>query len=188
MHGDLYSTITPSIPAGKKYIFLLVDDYSRFMWTYLLKRKDEAYEAFRKFCAVFKNGTYKNIMTFKIDRGREFSSKEFMSYCEDAGITSKFSTSYSPQQNGIVEMCNRTMVEMTRSFLKKMNLPCSFWGEAIRHSTYILNRLPTRAISGITPFDTWCGEKPYVGHILVFGCVAHMKVSIVNMKKLDDSV
>lgn len=75
---------------------------------------------------------------------------------------------------------------MARSFLKAMKMPSSFWGEAIRHSIYILNRLPTRAVSGITPYEAWSGEKPQVGHIRVFGCTAYMKVPSVNLRKLDD--
>lgn len=78
------------------------------------------------------------------------------------------------------------MVEMARSLLKEKLLPCYFWGEAIRHSIYLLNRLPTRAVSGITPYEAWSGNKPHLGHIRVFGCLSHMRIPSVNMTKLDD--
>lgn len=78
------------------------------------------------------------------------------------------------------------MIEMARSFLKKTKMPNYFWGEAIRHSIYILNRLSTRAVTGVTPYEALCGKKPHVEHIKVFGCVAYMRVPCTNMKKLDD--
>lgn len=78
------------------------------------------------------------------------------------------------------------MIEMARSLLKEMQLSCQFWGEAIRHTIYLLNRLPTRSVTGVTPYEAWSGCKPHIGHIHVFGCVAHMRVLGVNMNKLDD--
>lgn len=78
------------------------------------------------------------------------------------------------------------MVEMARSFLKEMQMPTLFWGEAVRHSVYVLNRLPTRPLSGQTPYEAWTGFKPNIGHIRVFGCKAYMKVPCNQVKKLDD--
>lgn len=75
---------------------------------------------------------------------------------------------------------------MIRSFLKTMNMPSIFWGEAARHSVYILNRLPTRALSEVTPYQAWKNRKPDVGHVRVFGCVAHMKLPSVHTTKLSD--
>ena len=185
VHGDLCGPISPSTPGGCRYVFLLVDDWSRVMWTYLLKSKDEAFAAFKKFRTLVETKDRK-IKTFRTDRGGEFMSKEFIMYCEEAGITRHFTAPYSPQQNGVVERRNRTMIEMARSFLKGMKMPNYFWGEAVRQSIYILNRLPTRAISGITPYEAWSGEKPHVEHIKVFGCMAHMRVPGTHMRKLDN--
>lgn len=74
---------------------------------------------------------------------------------------------------------------MARSFLKEKQVPSMLWGEDIRHSVYILNRLP-RAVSRVTPYDAWSGLKPDIVHVRVFGCIAHMKIPSVHMKKLDD--
>ena len=67
-----------------------------------------------------------------------------------------------------------------------MQLPFVLWGEAIRHSIYVLNKLPTRALSGQTPYEVWSKKKPDVGHMRVFGCLAHMKIPGIQTKKLDD--
>ena len=86
----------------------------------------------------------------------------------------------------MVERRNRTVVAMIRSFLKDKELPSILWGEAARHSIYILNRLSTRALSGVTPYEAWTGTKPDLGHVRVFGCITHMKEPSVHLKKLDD--
>ena len=126
IHGDLCGPINPITPGGNRYIFLLVDDYSRFMWFYLLKNKSDAFEAFKKFRVLVEKNSEKGITTFRTDRGGEFLSKEFLQYCEEAGITRQFTAPYSPQQNGVVERRNRTMIEMARSLLKERNLPINF--------------------------------------------------------------
>lgn len=166
--------------------FVLIDDYSRVMWTYLLKNIYDALDSFKKFRVLVKNRPERRIKTLRTDNGGEFTSREFVRYCEETGINRHFSAPYSPQQNGVVERRNRTLIEMSRSLLKKMKMPNYLWGEAVHHSTYLLNRLPTRAITGVTPYEAWANEKPSVDHIRVFGCVAHMKEPTVNLKKLDD--
>lgn len=186
VHGDLCGHIEPATAAGNKYFFLLVDDYSRVMWVYFLKSKDEAFEAFKTFRAKVENGTQRNIKTLRTDRGGEFTSKLFNSYCEEAGIMRQLTTPYSPRQNGVVERKNRTVVEMARSFLKEKSLPSMFWAEAVCHSVYILNRLPTRAISGVTPYEAWSERKPNIGHVRVFGSLVHMKLPLVQVTKLSD--
>ena len=93
---------------------------------------------------------------------------------------------YTPQQNGVVERRNRTMMEMARSILKHMHMPNYLWGEAIRHSTYLLNRVATRALKEKTPYEGFRGRKPSVDHLRVFGCIAYAKIDGKLLKKLDD--
>lgn len=87
---------------------------------------------------------------------------------------------------GVVECRNRTVMEMVRSFLKQMGMPATFWGEAVRHTIYVLNRLPTRALTGVTPYEAWKNKKPNINHIKTFGCKAYMKVPNNLTKKLDN--
>lgn len=186
VHGDLCGPIAPETATGKRYFFLLVDDFSRVMWVYFLKTKDEALRAFKNFRALVESGPEKKVKVFRTDRGGEFNSNDFIMYCEAEGIERHLTTPYTPQQNGVVERRNRTVVEMARSCLKQMKLPAKLWGEAVRHSIYLLNRLPTRALSGLTPYEAWSEKKPDVSHIKVFGCLAHMKVPDNLITKLDD--
>lgn len=125
---------------------------------------------FKKFKAHVENGKDKRIKMLRTDHGGEFYPQEFIAYCAENGVTRQYTTPYSLQQNGVVEFKNRTVVAMARSPLKQMELPLTLWGEAIRHSIYLLNRLPIRSMDERTLYEAWKGEKPSIGHIKVFGC------------------
>jgi hypothetical protein len=119
------------------------------------------------------------------DNGGEFTSTEFASYCADEGIQRHYSAPYSPQQNGVVERRNQTVVGMARALLKQRGMPAVFWGEAVLTAVYILNRSPTKALDGKTPYEAWHGRKPAVSHLRVFGCLAFAK-ELGHIGKLDD--
>ena len=75
---------------------------------------------------------------------------------------------------------------MARSLLKSMSVLGEFWGEVVKHSVHLLNRLPTKSLGSRTPFEVLHGKKPHLGHLRVFGCKVHGKVITPNLKKLDD--
>ncbi|KAL8136100.1 hypothetical protein AgCh_010629 [Apium graveolens] len=102
------------------------------------------------------------------------------------GIQRHYTAPYSPQQNGVAERRNRTVAAMARSLLKEKGMPLVFWGEAVWHAVYILNRLPTRALSKQTPYEAWKGKRPNLDHLRIFGCVGHMKTPGIHARKLDD--
>lgn len=186
IHADICGPVSPATPSGNRYFLLFVDDYSRAMWIYMLKTKDQAFEYFKKFKAQVEKETSLQIKMLRTDRGGEFCSKIFTNYCEEMGIIRHFTAPYSPQQNGVVERRNRTVVAMGRSLLKERNLPTYMWGEAVRYAVYLLNRLPTKAVLGETPYEAWSKKKPQVDYLRVFGCVAYMKHPNVNVTKLGD--
>lgn len=117
------------------------------MWVYNLKEKSEAFDAFKIFRSLVEKEIDIQVKMFRTDRGGEFCSNEFLNYFEKAGIARQFMAAYTPQQNVVVEKCNRTVTAMTRSLLKGTNMPAFMWGEGFRQSIYLLNRLP------IEPFD-----------------------------------
>ena len=123
VYGDLCGPITPITPAHKRYVFVLIDDFSGYMWIILLKEKSEAFDKFKYFKNVPELETGATIKTFRTDRGGEFGSHEFNLYCNENGITRQLTTPYSPQQNGVVERRNQTLLDMTRSILKHMDVP-----------------------------------------------------------------
>lgn len=118
--------------------------------------------------------------------GGKFCSFEFRSYCYEVGIQRNYTAPYTPQKNGVVERRFRTIATMVRSLLRGSNMPPYMWGEADRHSIYILNRLPTKVLKGRTPYEAWSGNKPDMSHIKIFGCVVYMKILATHTGKLDD--
>ncbi|GJR62261.1 zinc finger, CCHC-type containing protein [Tanacetum coccineum] len=122
----------------------------------------------------------------RTDRGGEFTSNEFTKYYKENGIARQLTAPYSPQQNGVVERRNRTVLSTTRSMMKAMKLPLTFWAEAVRHAIYILNRVPTRALIDKTPYEALYNRKPNLENLRIFGCTAYAKITIPHLKKLDD--
>jgi len=186
VHVDLCGPITPSTLSGNKYFMLLVDDCTRWCTMYMLKSKDEAVLAFAKFKAQVENNCGNNIKVLRFDRGGEFLNGVFQGICDEPGIRRQFTAPYTPQQNGVVERKNRTVMEMTRALMKSMKVLGRFWAEAVRHSVYLLNRLPTKPMGYRTPYEAWNGKRPHLGHLRIFGCKGHVKSTMPHLKKLDD--
>ncbi|GJV10923.1 ribonuclease H-like domain, reverse transcriptase, RNA-dependent DNA polymerase [Tanacetum coccineum] len=186
VYGDLCGPITPPTPSGKRYIFLLVDDYSRYMWAYFLNTKDQAFDTFKEFKKSIENELRTTLKMLRTDRGGEFTSNEFTQYCKVNGIARQLTAPYSPQQNGVVERRNRTIMSMTRCMMKATNMPQNFWAEAVRHAIHILNSVPTKALEDITPYEAIKKRKPNLENLRIFGCIAYAKVPSQHLTKLDD--
>uniref|UniRef100_A0A251UJX2 Putative ribonuclease H-like domain-containing protein n=1 Tax=Helianthus annuus TaxID=4232 RepID=A0A251UJX2_HELAN len=122
------------------------------------------------------------------DRGGEYCGHEFQNYLKENGIHHQLTTSYTPQQNGVAERKNGTLMELSRSMLKMKNMSHSYWAEAVACATYLINRAITKSIPNITPQEAWSGRKPSVRHLKVFGCVAYAHVPKQHRGKLDDKV
>lgn len=167
LHGDLCRPITPSTLSGNKYVFVVIDDHTRYMWTMLLKEKSEAFSKFKKLRILVEQETGEKVQTLRTDRGGEFVSTEFNAYCENTSIKRHLTAPYTPQQNRVVEGRNKTLMEMRMSILKHIHMPNYLWGEAIRHSTYLLNRVATRALKEITPYELYRSRRPNI--LRVFG-------------------
>jgi hypothetical protein len=173
VHGDLCGPVTPATPGGRRYFLLLVDDHSRYMWVMVmvLGSKGEAADAIRRMQAAKEAECGRKLRVLRTDNGGEFTAAEFASYCAEEGIQRHYSAPYNPQQNGVVERRNQTVVGMTRALLKQRGMPAVFWGEAVVTAVYILNRSPTKALDGRTPYEAWHGRKLAVSHLRLFGCL-----------------
>ncbi|CAL2238315.1 unnamed protein product [Prunus armeniaca] len=119
------------------------------------------------------------------DRGGEFKSSEFDLFCEKEGIQRQFTLAYTPQQNGVVERKNRTVIEMAKSMLHEKKMPYFLWAEAVHTSVYILNRCPTKALNNTTPFEAYSGRKPGIAHLKVFGSLCYVHIPVERRHKLE---
>ena len=141
-----------------------------------MKQKSEAFEKFKAFRQLIENEVKENIGTLRTDNGREFTSNEFNMYCMDNGIKRYLTNVYTPQQNGVAERMNRTLLGMARSMLTFKNLSPLYWAEAIHTAVYLRNKSPTIYLDRITPYEAWFGFKPRVKHIIFFGSVCYALV------------
>lgn len=116
----------------------------------------------------------------------EFTSVEFEEHCTTRGLQWQLSTPYSPQQSGVVERRNETIVGMVRSMMKAKGVLGYFLGEAVSTAVHILNRALTRMLDGKTPYEAWHGERPTVHYFRTFGYIMHIKTTWPGLKKLDD--
>jgi transposase InsO family protein len=136
----------------KKYFLLLIDDMSRYMWLYLLTSKSKAPATIKRFKVGVEVETGAKLRVLRTDRGGEFTSIEFGLYCANEGVACQLIAPYSPQQNGVVEHRNQTVVAMARCMMKAKSMPGEFWGEAVTTAVFILNRSPTKSVADKTPY------------------------------------
>ena len=112
-------------------------------------------------------------------------SQEFEEFLKHKGIRHECTVAYTPEQNGVAERLNRTLMESARSMMSFAGLPNSYWGEAVVAAAYIKNRVPTRAFKGkVSPFERWCGHRLDLKHFEVFGCVAYAHIPESQRNKL----
>ena len=145
------------------------------MWVYFLKKKDQVFEKFLEWKTMVEKETGKNLKALCTDTGGEFTSSKFEAYLK-SGVRHELTIPKTPEQNGVAERMNRTLVEATRSMLSNANLPPKFWAEALSNAAYLQKRSPTKVVKGMTPQEAWTGAKPQVDHLRVFGCQAFVHV------------
>ena len=185
IHSDVCGPVHVPSFGGSRYFVTFTDDYSRFVTINILKTKDEVIEKFKDFLNLVENQHDLRVKKFRSDGGGEYISNEFKKICKSRGIEVDGTIPYSPQQNGVSERMNRTLMEMARSILYHANLPQKFWAEAISTAAYLRNRCPTSSFKGATPYERWYGIKPDVEHLRVFGCRVYVHIPDEKRRKLD---
>ena len=140
---------------------------------YFLKHKYDAFSYFQQFKALVENQSEHRIKILRTDKGGEYVSNEFLNFCKTHGIQKQFTARYTPQQNGISERKNRTIMEMACSILAAKDFPNEYWGEVVATAIYIMNRCPTKSVKNKVPQEAWIGMNHSVSHLKVFGCVAY---------------
>ena len=119
---DLCGPIRVKTPKGKQYLFVIVDDFSRYTWVIFLKDKSEALFEFSKLYKILTVSRNQPVASIRSDHGREFEQLEFSTFCHKHGISHNFSAPRTPQQNGVVERKNRTLEDISRTTLLENHL------------------------------------------------------------------
>ena len=140
LHMDLCELLKVQSRNGKKYILVIVDDYSRYTWTRFLRSKAETPEELLVFFKMIQTKLNQVIAGIRFDHGTEFENSKIDQLCMKNGTSHKFFAPRTPQQNGVVERKNRTFVNIARTMIIESNLPQSFWAEAINTACHVTNR------------------------------------------------
>ncbi|GJS69054.1 putative RNA-directed DNA polymerase [Tanacetum coccineum] len=174
IHTDVCGPLRHVSRKGASYFLTFTDDFSRYGYVYLLKHKHEVFETFKVFKAEVELQLGKKIKALRSDRGGEYLSQEFKDYLSENGIVQNLTSPYTPQQNGVSERRNRTLLDMVRSMFNLTTLPLSFWDYALESAVRILNMVPTKKVDK-TPYEIWHGKVPNMSYLKVWGCEAYVK-------------
>ncbi|MCO5610814.1 hypothetical protein L7F22_065055 [Adiantum nelumboides] len=186
VHSDVCGPMRTPFVGNSLYFVTFIDEFSRFCWVYPLKEKSDVFAVFQHYVSMVENETGCKVQTLRTDRGGEYMSGAFKDFLGKKGIKHQCTMPYTPQQNGVAERKNRSLMEMARCMLKAKSLPHKLWMEAVACAAHVLNRCPTRALKTITPYESWYDRKPSVSYLRVFGCLAYAHIPQQLRGKLDD--
>lgn len=173
VHSDLWGAPSVPLSLGKcQYFISFIDDHTRKVWVYFLKYKDEAFGRFVEWINLVENQSERKLKVLRTDNGLEFCNKQFDTFCESRGIIRHKICAYTPQQNGVAERMNRTIMEKVRSMLSDSGLPKMFWAEATHTATILINKTPSSVLNFEIPDKKWTGKQPVYSYLRRFGCVA----------------
>lgn len=184
---DVCGPITPQTHDGKNYFVTFIDHYSHFCICYLISKKSEVAERFKEYVNLVQAKFGSKIERIRCDNGGEYSSQSFKDICKKNGIKCQYTVPHNPEQNGVAERFNRTVMEKARCLIFDSHLGKMFWGEAVLSSVYLINRTETRALPDKkTPAEIWYDCKPNLEKIRRFGCHAYNFIPKENQQsKLD---
>ena len=177
IHTDVWGPTKTDSLGGKHYFVTFVDDFSRRVWVSTLKSKDEVFETFLEWKKIVEIQTGRKIKVLRYDNGTEYRNDQFSIFCKNEGISRHFTVRNTPQQNGVAERMNRTLLEKVRCMLSNAGLGKQFWAEAVMYASHLINRLPSATLNGKTPLEVWSGKLVNDYDTLhVFGSTAYYHV------------
>ena len=140
VHADVCGPMPVPSLGGHRYMLVLVDEWSRMLFGFLLSRKSDAASRIMEWCrfAAVKQG--RSVVEFHSDGGGEFVSVELKRFFTASGISATTTLANTPQHNGIAERANRTVMETARSMLQHGGVPAMLWGEAVQAAIFVRNR------------------------------------------------
>jgi hypothetical protein len=184
IHLDVCGPIPSTSINGYIYYVSFIHDYSRKTWVYFLKSKDELFGKFKEFKALIENLSERNIKILRSDNGGEYTSKEFVNFCKDVKIKRELTTPYNPQQNGVAERKNKTIMEVVKTMIHDQDLSMHLWAEVSRTKMHVHNILSHSALRFKTPEEMFSEKKPEVKHLKIFGCPVFVHIPKEKRAKL----
>ncbi|GJS95160.1 putative ribonuclease H-like domain-containing protein, partial [Tanacetum coccineum] len=185
LHMDLFGPTSVRSLNHKTYCLVITDDFSRFSWVFFLRTKDETSGILKDFIRQIENQLNQKVKTIRCDNGTEFKNRDFIEFCGSKGIKREYSNARTPQQNGVAERKNRTLIEAARTMLADSFLPNTFWAEAVSTACYVLNRVLVTKPQNKTPYELVTGKIPIISYIRPFGCHVTILNTIDHLGKFD---
>nr|GEX92010.1 retrovirus-related Pol polyprotein from transposon TNT 1-94 [Tanacetum cinerariifolium] len=176
LHIDLFGPTFVKSLSKKSYCLVITDDYSIFSWVFFLASKDETPHVLKTFIISLENLLSLKVKIIRCDNETEFKNADLNQFCGLKGIKREFSIPRTPQQNGITERKNRTLIEAARTLLADLLLPIPFWAEAVNTACYVQNSVLVTKPHNKTPYELLHGRLPSIGFMRPFGC----PVTILN--------
>lgn len=186
IHSDVCGPFNPLSWNGKKYYVSFTDDFTHFSVVYPISAKSEVCEMFQKYASMAEGHFDQKIFKLRCDNGGEYVNEEMQFVCDKKGIQIERTVPYTPQQNGVSERLNRTIMEKARAMIADSSLEKNLWNEAVNAAVYLINRSPTSALKEQTPYEKWYGHKPDLSTLRVWGSTAYSFVPKEKRNKLSD--
>jgi transposase InsO family protein len=150
-----------------------------------VKDRSHAFETVKKFHVWIQNEAQSRVGSLCIDNRREYTSNDFENYLRQHGIKHQTIVPYNPQQNGVAERMNMTLLSMVCSMMFFKNMKLMFWVDAVLCAIYVKNMCPSRALGNKTPYEIWYGCIPSMRHPRVFGSTCYALIPKEKINKLD---
>nr|GFA77442.1 retrovirus-related Pol polyprotein from transposon TNT 1-94 [Tanacetum cinerariifolium] len=186
LHMDLCGPMRVASINGKRYVLVIVDDYSRYTWTHFLRSKDETPEVLIDFLRLVQRGLQAQVRVVRTDKGMKSLNQTLLAYFVAEGILHQTFVARTPEQNGVVERRNHTLVETARTMLSAAKVPLFFWAEAIAIACFTQNRSLIIPRHEKTPYHIINDRKPSVKFFHIFSSICYIVRDGENLDKMKD--
>lgn len=190
VHSDLMGPQNTKSLGQALYLLTFIDDYTRKVFVYFLKRKSETFENFIRFKKYVENQTGEKIKILRTDNGGEYVSNNLENYLARKGIKHESTIPYTPEQNGVAERMNRTLTEKAKCFLFDADLHKMYWAEAIHMAAYVTNRIPCTKLlnkAAKTPEELFTGKRCDLSDLKLFGTKVMVLIPRQTRSKWDEN-
>jgi len=171
---------------GARYYLLFTDDYSCYTMVYILRQKSETLSKFREYKALVENYHDKKIKALRSDHSGEYTSHQFVKFLRDTEITHEETAPYSPEQKGLSERANRTLVERPKTMIIDGKMSNNLWAEAMHTAVYLNNR-SSASVENKTLYELWTGKQPNLSHLILFEAPAFYHIPKIRHPKWQSS-
>ncbi|GJV98325.1 putative ribonuclease H-like domain-containing protein [Tanacetum coccineum] len=185
LHMDLFGPTSIRSINHKTYCLVVTDHFSRFSWVFFLATKSETSGILKKFITKLENQLNHKVKLIRSNNGTEFKNKEMDEFCGQKRIKREYSVARTPQQNGVAERKNRTLIEAARTMLADSLLPTVFWAKAVNTACYVLNRVLVTKPHNKTPYELIIGRAPSISFMRPFGCPVTILNTLDPLGKFD---